>query len=108
MSGVVSVEWPARLISSMVRLLAYRALRVRVLRGLDCPGLMRPDADFQLAKRGRGAADDHVAGLDRADAFRCAGVEQVARLERVEFGSEFDQPPAIVDELAGIAFLPLF
>ena len=65
--------------------------------------LVRPHLDLELAEHRRRTADDDVAGLHRADALGRAGIEQVARIERVERRGEFDQAAAIIDQVAGIA-----
>ena len=48
-----------------------------------------------------------VAGLHRADAFRRAGVIEVAGIERVELRGELDQLRNVEDQEAGVAVLPL-
>src|SRR5579864_1630896 len=106
MSGVVSVEWPTRLICNMVLSLCARRSGGNALFARHAAGFMGPHGDLELAERGRRAADDDVAGLYRADAVGRPGIDQIARIERIEFGGEFDQPAAVVDQLAGIAVLP--
>src|ERR1700676_4095145 len=70
--------------------------------------LMRPHADLELAEQRGRAADYGVARLDRADALRRAGIDQIPGRERVERRGEFDQPPAAIDQLIGVALLPGF
>src|SRR5579871_136916 len=67
---------------------------------------MRAHLYGELAQHRRRAADDHVAGLYGADTFRRAGIDEIARIERVERRGEFDQAAAIVNQLVGVAVLP--
>src|SRR5260370_14963953 len=66
---------------------------------------MGPHGDFQFTEHGRRAADDDVTGFYRADAVGRSRINEVARIERVKLGGEFDQPAAIVDQLTCIAVL---
>src|SRR5690348_16644236 len=104
MSGVVRVEWPARLICSMVFLLGLSPSRRRVCarRVVDAAELVGAHLDGELAEHRRRAADDDIAGFYGANAFRRAGIDEIARIKRVERGGEFDQPAAIVNELVGV------
>src|ERR1700758_1728401 len=60
---------------------------LRPIRNIVCANL-----DSKLAQRRCRVAGNPIAGLDRADALRRAGVIKVARVERVECRSELDQP----------------
>ena len=56
---------------------------------------MRPHVDLELAEYRVRTANNDITGLQRADAFGRASIEQIARIERIELGGELDQPPAI-------------
>src|SRR5580692_6159565 len=99
MSGVVSVECPARLICSMDGVLWKWTLGLRVCAfTLDFAEFMAAHLDGEFTKYGRRAAHDDVTRFHRADAVRRSGVEEVSRIERIEFRCELDETAAIVNE----------
>src|SRR6202044_3775040 len=104
----MSVEWPARLICNIEFLPKpdRLGLDAPAPHALDCAKLVRPHRDLEFAENRARAADDAIAGLYRAHTVRCAGVNEIARIKRVELRGEFDETPAIVDQLAGMVFLP--
>ena len=97
----------ARALDLQHGILPMRAAQARnAMFARHAAGFVRPHLDLEFAERGRRAADDDVAGFHRPDAVGRSGIDKIARIERVELGGEFDQPAAIVDQLAGIAVLP--
>src|ERR1700677_2227544 len=109
MSGVVRVEWPARLICSIATLRILRSrLRANAAVVLDAAEFVSAYSDLEFAEERRRPADDGIAGVYRADALRRAGIDEVARIERIERRGEFDQAAAVIDQHSGVALLPDF
>src|ERR1700733_13081876 len=51
------------------------------------------------------AAGHHIAGDDRTDPFRSAGIDQIARMKPIECRCELDQPRHAKNEITGRGLL---